>query len=159
MQLFTFSLFYMYAISDIERYWVCFYRDEDWWDNDGALNTISMTHPRFPVEHPSHLVVKDSECQPMQPGIWLVPFPSSFSIQLCHISVAKTIKIPVKSFDLWCATINCRYYKIVDGDHILFIVNRERAGVQFDLIYDSIFERCRKHAFRKNPTMPNQVHQ
>ncbi|KAL6566518.1 hypothetical protein OROGR_002133 [Orobanche gracilis] len=97
------------------------YRDEDWWDNDGALNTISMTHPRFPVEHPSHFVVEDSECQPLQPGIW--------------------------------------YYKIVEGDHILFIVNRERAGVQFDLIYDSIFERCRKHAFRKNPTFPNQMHQ
>ncbi|XP_011071131.1 uncharacterized protein LOC105156632 [Sesamum indicum] len=97
------------------------YRDEDWWDNDGALNTISMTHPRLPVEHPSHFVVKDSECQPLQPGIW--------------------------------------YYKIVEGDHILFIVNRERAGVQFDLIYDSIFERCRKHVFRKTPTMPNQLHQ
>ncbi|KAK2977468.1 hypothetical protein RJ640_016096 [Escallonia rubra] len=51
-----------------------------------------------------------------------------------------------------------RYYKIVEGDHILFIVNRERAGVQFDLIYDSIFERCRKHAFRRTPpTLPNQT--
>ncbi|GER51542.1 alpha/beta-Hydrolases superfamily protein [Striga asiatica] len=97
------------------------YRDEDWWDNDGALNTISMTHPRFPVEHPSHFVIKDSECQPLKPGIW--------------------------------------YYKIVEGDHILFIINRERACVQFDLIYDSIFERCRKHAFGKKPTLPNQVHQ
>ncbi|CAA2985286.1 Phospholipase A(1) [Olea europaea subsp. europaea] len=97
------------------------YRDKDWWDNDGALNTISMTHPRFPVEHPSRYVVKDSECQPLQPGIW--------------------------------------YYKIVEGDHILFIINRERAGVQFDLMYDSIFERCRKHAFRKTPTLPNQVNQ
>ncbi|KAL2559833.1 alpha/beta-hydrolase superfamily protein [Forsythia ovata] len=94
------------------------YRDEDWWDNDGALNTISMTHPRFPVEHPSCYVVEDSECQPMQPGIW--------------------------------------YYKIVEGDHVLFILNRDRAGVQFDLIYDSIFELCRKHAFR-TPTLPNQV--
>ncbi|CAA2933272.1 Alpha Beta hydrolase fold containing [Olea europaea subsp. europaea] len=93
------------------------YRDEDWWDNDGALNTISMSHPRIPIEHPSHFVVQDSECQPLLPGIW--------------------------------------YYKIVEGDHILFIVNRERAGTQFDLIYDSIFERCRKHAFRKNPTLPN----
>ncbi|MCD7460012.1 hypothetical protein HAX54_042661 [Datura stramonium] len=95
------------------------YRDEDWWDSDGALNTISMTHPRFPVEHPSHLVIKDSDCQPLQPGIW--------------------------------------YYKFVEGDHILFVVNRERAGVQFDLIYDSIFERCRKHVLRKTPTLPNQV--
>ncbi|CAA3015706.1 lipase [Olea europaea subsp. europaea] len=34
------------------------YCDEDWWDNDGALNTISITHPRFPVEHPSHLSYK-----------------------------------------------------------------------------------------------------
>lgn len=44
----------------------------------------------------------------------------------------------------------------------MFIVNRERAGVQFDLVYDSIFERCRKHVFRKNPqTLPNhaQSHQ
>ncbi|XP_047962081.1 lipase-like [Salvia hispanica] len=97
------------------------YRDEEWWDNDGALNTISMTHPRLPVEHPNHLVVKDSECQLLQPGIW--------------------------------------YYKIVEGDHILFIINRERARLQFDLMYDSIFERCRKHAFRKKPTMPNQLSQ
>ncbi|EPS64029.1 hypothetical protein M569_10750, partial [Genlisea aurea] len=82
------------------------YRDEDWWDNDGALNTISMTHPRFPVEHPSQLVVHDSEFSPLKPGIW--------------------------------------YYKMVEGDHIMFIINRERAGVEFDLIYDSIFERCRK---------------
>ncbi|KAK1403297.1 putative carboxylic ester hydrolase [Heracleum sosnowskyi] len=97
------------------------YRDEDWWENDGALNTISMTHPRFPIEHPSRQVMNDSECHPLQPGIW--------------------------------------YYKIIEGDHILFIVNRERAGVQFDLIYDSIFERCRKHAFRRiPPTVPNQVH-
>ncbi|KAH9624496.1 hypothetical protein KSS87_019798 [Heliosperma pusillum] len=96
------------------------YRDEDWWDNDGALNTISMMYPRFPIEHPHRLVTNDSDCQPLQPGIW--------------------------------------YYKIIEGDHILFIVNRERAGVQFDLVYDSIFERCRKHAFRKNPqTLPNQA--
>lgn len=96
------------------------YRDEDWWDNDGALNTISMTHPRLPTEHPNQLVVKDSDFQPLQPGIW--------------------------------------YYKIVEGDHILFVLNRERAGIQFDLIYDSIFERCRKHAFRKtSPTLPNHT--
>ncbi|KAI0504343.1 hypothetical protein KFK09_015295 [Dendrobium nobile] len=96
------------------------YRDEDWEHNDGALNTISMTHPRFPVEHPSHLVVDDSECFPLQPGLW--------------------------------------YYKILEADHIFFIINRERAGVQFDLLYDGIFQRCRKHAFRTSPppTLPNQ---
>ncbi|KAI9125208.1 hypothetical protein K1719_003824 [Acacia pycnantha] len=96
------------------------YRDEDWQDNDGALNTISMTHPRLPTEHPHRLVEKDSDCLPLQPGIW--------------------------------------YYKMVEGDHILFIVNRERAGVKFDLLYDSIFERCRKHVFNKKlPTMPNEI--
>ncbi|KAK4380527.1 hypothetical protein RND71_002389 [Anisodus tanguticus] len=78
-----------------------------------------MTQPRFPVEHPSRFVIKDSDCQPLQPGIW--------------------------------------YYKIAEGDHVLFVVNRERAGVQFDLIYDSIFERCRKHVLRKTTTLPNQV--
>lgn len=56
----------------------CMYRDEDWQDNDGALNTISMTHPRIPIEHPSHFVVNDSECQPLQPGIWFVKLPSSW---------------------------------------------------------------------------------
>nr|CAD1833701.1 unnamed protein product [Ananas comosus var. bracteatus] len=95
------------------------YRDEDWEDNDGALNTISMTHPRLPIEHPSHFVVDESECHPLQPGIW--------------------------------------YYKIIEADHILFIVNRERAGVQFDLLYDGIFQRCRKHVFRTSPVaLPNQ---
>ncbi|EMS50408.1 hypothetical protein TRIUR3_20169 [Triticum urartu] len=74
------------------------YRDEDWEDNDGALNTISMTHPRIPIEHPNRFVVDDSDCNPLQPGIW--------------------------------------YHKIIEGDHILFIVNRERAGVQFDLLLD-----------------------
>ncbi|KAG0479773.1 hypothetical protein HPP92_010631 [Vanilla planifolia] len=88
------------------------YKDEDWKDNDGALNTISMTHPRLPMEHPSHPVIDESECQPLQPGIW--------------------------------------YYKIIEADHILFIINRERAGVQFDLLYDGIFQRCRKLTF------PNQ---
>ncbi|ONI30389.1 hypothetical protein PRUPE_1G248400 [Prunus persica] len=97
------------------------YRDEDWQDNDGALNTISMTYPLIPVEHPSRFMKDDSDCHPLQPGIW--------------------------------------YYKIVEADHIFFIVNRERAGVQFDLIYDSIFERCRKHVFRKTPqTLPNETH-
>jgi hypothetical protein len=47
-------------------------RDEDWEDNDGALNTISMTHPRIPTEHPHRFVVDDSDCHPLQPGIWLV---------------------------------------------------------------------------------------
>ncbi|XP_026661988.1 lipase-like isoform X2 [Phoenix dactylifera] len=98
------------------------YRDEDWEDNDGALNTISMTHPRLPIEHLSHFVEDDSECQPLRPGIW--------------------------------------YYKIIEADHILFIVNRERAGVQFDLLYDGIFQRCRKHAFRTSPPIvPNESYQ
>ncbi|PKA54929.1 hypothetical protein AXF42_Ash000765 [Apostasia shenzhenica] len=97
------------------------YRDEDWEDNDGALNTISMTHPRVPLEHPSHLVLDDSECRPMRPGIW--------------------------------------YYKIIEADHIFFIINRERGGVKFDLLYDDIFQRCRKHAFRitSPPLFPDHI--
>ncbi|XP_047058137.1 lipase-like [Lolium rigidum] len=96
------------------------YRDEDWEDNDGALNTFSMTHPRIPVEHPSLFVEYDSDCHPLQPGIW--------------------------------------YYKIVEADHMTFVINRHRGGVQFDLIYDSIFQNCRKHVFRTTPppTLPNQ---
>lgn len=46
------------------------FRDEDWHDNDGALNTISMTHPRLPIEHPSRFVENYSECQTLEPGIW-----------------------------------------------------------------------------------------
>lgn len=56
-------------------YKIYFHRDEDWQDNDGALNTISMTHPCLPIEHPSHYVVSDSDCQPLEPGIWLVLIP------------------------------------------------------------------------------------
>ncbi|KAG2257369.1 hypothetical protein Bca52824_076663 [Brassica carinata] len=96
------------------------YPHEDWQDNDGALNTVSMTHPRIPVEHSNLVVRSDSDCLPLQPGIW--------------------------------------YYKIVEADHIMFILNRERAGVEFYLIYDDIFERCRKHVFRQSPqTMPNKA--
>ncbi|KAL6844451.1 hypothetical protein ACP4OV_026124 [Aristida adscensionis] len=94
--------------------------DEDWEDNDGALNTFSMTHPRIPEEHPSLLVQNDSDCQPLRPGIW--------------------------------------YYKIVEADHMTFVINRQRGGVQFDLVYDSIFQTCRKHVFRTAPppTLPDQ---
>ncbi|PWZ15378.1 Lipase [Zea mays] len=96
------------------------YRDEDWEDNDGALNTFSMTHPRIPVEHPSVQVEKDEDCRPLRPGIW--------------------------------------YYKIVEADHMTFVINRRRGGVQFDLVYDSIFDNCRKHVFRTAPppTLPVQ---
>ncbi|KAH7676830.1 Triacylglycerol lipase protein [Dioscorea alata] len=96
------------------------YKDEDWEENDGALNTISMTHPLFPIEHPSLCVVDDFHVHPMKPGIW--------------------------------------YYKILEGDHILYVVSRERAGVKFDLLYDGIFERCRKNIIRiKSPLLPNHI--
>ncbi|XP_004489792.1 uncharacterized protein [Cicer arietinum] len=96
------------------------YRNEDWQESDGEINTISMTHPRFPIEHPSHLVEQDSDYETLQPGIW--------------------------------------YYKLVEGDHIAFVVNREKEEGPFDLIYDTIFERCRKLVFRKKfVTLPNQV--
>ncbi|XP_076928839.1 uncharacterized protein LOC143592951 [Bidens hawaiensis] len=45
------------------------YRDEDWWDNDGQLNTISMTHPRLPLEHPHRFVPSGFKFKP-QPGVW-----------------------------------------------------------------------------------------
>ncbi|KAL9303776.1 hypothetical protein ACSQ67_021039 [Phaseolus vulgaris] len=45
------------------------YRDVDWQDNDGALNTISMTHLLLPIEHPNCLVEKESDCKPLYPGI------------------------------------------------------------------------------------------
>eukprot|EP01018_Ginkgo_biloba_P039727 Gb_32161 [translate_table: standard] len=87
------------------------YNDEDWQDNDGALNTISMLYPRFPEPHPNCWFSPDfKDGQSLQQGIW--------------------------------------YYTIVEADHILFIMNRERAGVHFDILYDSIFQRCRKQMQR-----------
>ncbi|MCO5596572.1 hypothetical protein L7F22_050637 [Adiantum nelumboides] len=87
------------------------YRDEDWHDNDGALNTISMLYPAFPTPHPHCQLGPDyKDGQSLQPGIW--------------------------------------YYTLIEGDHIFFIINSERAGVQFDLLYTSIFQRCRKQMRR-----------
>ncbi|KAK6911482.1 hypothetical protein RJ641_023575 [Dillenia turbinata] len=163
------------------------YRDEDWQDNDGALNSISMTHPRLPIEHPSHFVVNDSECHPLQPGIWknqMIP-PASIAQELAYLlgkeykqklvrdgfesMVAFDVRLMncvgqlmceggISSYDSLEKCSKRMYYKIVEADHMLFIINRERAGVQFDLIYDNIFERCRKHVFKKAPpTLPNTV--
>ncbi|KAG5541292.1 hypothetical protein RHGRI_021208 [Rhododendron griersonianum] len=58
------------------------YRDEDWQDNDGELNTISMTHPHLPTEHPHSFVANDSELllQP-QPGIWYYKIIEAIHIQ------------------------------------------------------------------------------
>ncbi|KAJ7537632.1 hypothetical protein O6H91_11G014800 [Diphasiastrum complanatum] len=86
------------------------YRDEDWHDNDGALNTISMCYPRFPVEHPHCSLASLKDGDILKPGIW--------------------------------------YYTHVEADHIFFIINRNRAGVQFDTLYNSIFQRCRKQMNR-----------
>eukprot|EP00250_Pteridium_aquilinum_P026504 c33105_g1_i1 orf=97-1620(+) len=87
------------------------YRDEDWHDNDGALNTISMLYPCFPTVHPNCQLGPDfKDGQSLKPGIW--------------------------------------YYTVIEGDHIFFIINRERAGKQFDLLYTSIFQRCRKQMSR-----------
>ena len=43
-----------------------------------------MTHPRLPIEHPSCYFVNDSDCQPLQPGIWLVIFLKSLSAYCSH---------------------------------------------------------------------------
>eukprot|EP00252_Welwitschia_mirabilis_P002319 TRINITY_DN12242_c0_g1_i6.p1 TRINITY_DN12242_c0_g1~~TRINITY_DN12242_c0_g1_i6.p1 ORF type:complete len:294 (+),score=24.87 TRINITY_DN12242_c0_g1_i6:40-882(+) len=94
------------------------YKDEDWQDNDGALNTISMLYPLSPEPHPHcWLSPRFKDGQSLQPGVW--------------------------------------YFTIVEADHIFFIVNRERAGVQFDILYDSIFERCRKQ-FSRIVTVPSE---
>lgn len=94
------------------------YKDEDWQDNDGALNTISMLYPRFPEPHPHcWLSPEFKDGHTLQPGVW--------------------------------------YYTIVEADHILFIINRERAGVQFDILYDSIFQRCRKQMSRAISAVPS----
>eukprot|EP00249_Psilotum_nudum_P000633 c12706_g1_i2 orf=407-1861(-) len=71
------------------------YKDEDWHDNDGALNTISMQCPRFPECHPNCLLGPEfKDGQALQTGIW------------------------------------------------------ERAGFRFDILYNSIFQRCRKQMKR-----------
>ncbi|KAJ7558371.1 hypothetical protein O6H91_04G036200 [Diphasiastrum complanatum] len=89
------------------------YRDEDWQDNDGALNTISMLYPRFPSPHPNcPLGPEFKDGQMLLPGIW--------------------------------------YHTVLEADHILFIINRDRAGVHFDVLYDSIFQRCRKQMRRSS---------
>ncbi|KAG0626649.1 hypothetical protein M758_2G141100 [Ceratodon purpureus] len=82
------------------------YRDEDWQDNDGALNTISQCYPRLPCEHRNCELGTDSKEGDLQPGIW--------------------------------------YYTTLVADHIYFIINRERAGIHFDVLYDNIFQQCRK---------------
>ena len=47
------------------------YRDEDWHDNDGALNTVSMLYPRVPTAHPNcHLGPDFKDGQSLQTGIW-----------------------------------------------------------------------------------------
>ncbi|KAJ7194484.1 hypothetical protein O6H91_Y515700 [Diphasiastrum complanatum] len=87
------------------------YRDEDWQDNDGALNTISMLYPRLPSPHPNVSLELDAkDRQILLPGIW--------------------------------------YHTVLEADHIQFIINRDRAGVYFDVLYDSIFQRCRKQMRR-----------
>ncbi|KAK2662476.1 hypothetical protein Ddye_001050 [Dipteronia dyeriana] len=74
------------------------YRDEDWWDIDGAMNTISMTYPRLPIEHPYHYVVNDADCQPLQPGIWLVIFLTTviclFELQIIISNVVSASSDP-----------------------------------------------------------------
>ncbi|KAK2648260.1 hypothetical protein Ddye_015749 [Dipteronia dyeriana] len=74
------------------------YRDENWWDNDGAMNTISMTYPHLPIEHPNHYVVNDADCQPLQPGIWLVIFLTTviclFELQIIISNVVSAFSDP-----------------------------------------------------------------
>jgi hypothetical protein len=44
--------------------------------------------------------------------------------------------------------LECRYYEVLEADHITFIIDKDRAGVKFDILYDNIFQRCRKEMQR-----------
>jgi hypothetical protein len=122
-------------------------RDQDWEDNDGALNTFSMTHPRIPGEHPSLLVDNDSDCHPLRPGIWFVLCFVMLGFHGKQVGYRCWLRFPMLG---WCQK-KSRYYKIVEADHMTFVINRQRGGVHFDLIYDSIFQNCRKRVFRAAP--------
>ncbi|KAL3686972.1 hypothetical protein R1sor_013281 [Riccia sorocarpa] len=83
------------------------YRDEDWLDNDGALNLMSQLFPLSPAPHPNQPMESDElkVGQSFQPGIW--------------------------------------YYRVIESDHINFIINKDRAGVHFDILETSnIFAAC-----------------
>ncbi|KAI3811760.1 hypothetical protein L1987_21490 [Smallanthus sonchifolius] len=56
------------------------YKDEDWWDNDGQLNVISMTHPRLPIEHPHCYVPNGLQLEP-QPGVWCCEMVEAYHVQ------------------------------------------------------------------------------
>jgi hypothetical protein len=50
--------------------WLC--RDEEWKDNDGALNTISQLFPFLPTPHPNQRWEPDlfKDGRTAKPGIW-----------------------------------------------------------------------------------------
>ncbi|KAJ7536509.1 hypothetical protein O6H91_12G072400 [Diphasiastrum complanatum] len=92
--------------------------DEDWQDNDGALNTISMQYPCLP------------------------------SIQMSHLS--QISRMARFYYQTW-------YHTVLEADHIHFIINRDRAGVHFEVLYDSIFQRCRKQMQRSSIEKINRI--
>ena len=123
------------------------YRDEDWHDNDGALNTVSMLYPRVPTAHPNcHLGPDFKDGQSLQTGIWYV-LSIFWYLQVLFVIIVS--KLENLYFDVLSVQ---RYHTLIEGDHISFIINRERAGIQFDLLYTSIFHRCRKQMRRSVST-------
>ena len=44
-----------------------------------------------------------------------------------------------------------RYYTVLEGDHILYIISRLRAGMKFEMLYGSIFQRCRSSLALTHP--------
>lgn len=56
----------------------------------------------------------------------------------------------------------CRYYSLLEADHILFIISPRRAGVHFDILYRSIFKRCRNVepslSMKRSHTVPALSH-
>jgi hypothetical protein len=62
------------------------YRDDDWQDNDGALNTVSQLYPRIPHEHPHcELDIEFNYDQVLEPGIWYDRQNSSFKFLFIYL--------------------------------------------------------------------------
>jgi hypothetical protein len=67
--------------------------------------------------------------------------PCRLRILGLHMLTVDVIACPER----FCTMLSyCRYHTTLVGDHIIFAVSRKRAGVTFGLLYDHVFQRCRK---------------
>ncbi|CAI6002798.1 unnamed protein product [Closterium sp. NIES-64] len=102
-------------------------------------------HPLWDAQHPIHLVAHSSGVQAAR--------------MLQHMLHNKEFEGYDDTSADWVASITSlsgalngttrvyidglSYFSLLEADHILFIISRQRAGVRFDVLYDSIFHRCR----------------